>query len=251
MGEHGIAIAAGLLLALVTTPVGVSGAVLLIPVQLSVLGAPSPSVTPTNLLYNVVAVPGSLARFARAGRLTTALTRRLLLGAIPGMILGAAVRVLVLPGESVFRVLVAFLLAAHPAWVLAVAFGAGLVGWGAGVTPVPGWVSHDVPGAISTRAKGRSASTPSKLTCDVGAVASGTTGSSGPSAGGAPEPGTNRKNSLARRVSSATSIGDSLAVMVIADVDSLEDRDGVVGEGGGRAVQRDQVGRDGLAGWVR
>ena len=42
----------------VTTPAGVSGAVLLLPFQLSVLHVPSPAVTPTNLLFNVAATPG-------------------------------------------------------------------------------------------------------------------------------------------------------------------------------------------------
>jgi len=45
-------------LALVTTPAGVSGVVLVLPVQISVLGVPSPAVTPTNLLYNVFSTPG-------------------------------------------------------------------------------------------------------------------------------------------------------------------------------------------------
>lgn len=45
------------LLALVTTPAGVSGAVLLLPIQLSVLHVPSPSVTPTNLMFNGVSTP--------------------------------------------------------------------------------------------------------------------------------------------------------------------------------------------------
>ena len=40
--------AAGLI-AMVTAPVGVSGAVFLLPVQLSVLGVPSPAVTPTTV----------------------------------------------------------------------------------------------------------------------------------------------------------------------------------------------------------
>jgi uncharacterized protein len=35
-------------LALMATPAGMSGAVLLLPIQLSVLGVPSPAVTPTN-----------------------------------------------------------------------------------------------------------------------------------------------------------------------------------------------------------
>lgn len=55
-----LAFTAGASIALVTAPVGVSGAVFLLPVQLSVLGVPSPAVTPTNLLYNVVAGPGAL-----------------------------------------------------------------------------------------------------------------------------------------------------------------------------------------------
>jgi uncharacterized membrane protein YfcA len=40
------------LLTLVATPAGVSGAVLLLPIQLSILHVPSPAVTPTNLLFN-------------------------------------------------------------------------------------------------------------------------------------------------------------------------------------------------------
>ena len=56
------------LLALVTTPAGVSGAVLLLPIQVSVLGVPSPAVTPTNLLYNVIATPGGLYRYGRQQR---------------------------------------------------------------------------------------------------------------------------------------------------------------------------------------
>jgi uncharacterized protein len=38
----------------IASPVRVSGAVLILPFQVGVLGTPSPSVTPTNLLYNVV-----------------------------------------------------------------------------------------------------------------------------------------------------------------------------------------------------
>ena len=39
---------AGLAIATITAPVGVSGAVFLLPVQLNVLGVPNPAVTPTN-----------------------------------------------------------------------------------------------------------------------------------------------------------------------------------------------------------
>ena len=58
-----VALAASFGIATIASPVGVSGAVLLLPFQVSVLGTPSPAVTPTNLLYNVVATPGALYRY--------------------------------------------------------------------------------------------------------------------------------------------------------------------------------------------
>ena len=58
-----MALAAAFVIAAVTTPAGVSGAVLLLPFQVSVLGAPSPAVTPTNLVYNVVATLGAVWRY--------------------------------------------------------------------------------------------------------------------------------------------------------------------------------------------
>ncbi len=80
-----------LVISAITTPAGVSGAVFLLPVQVSVLEVPSPSVTPTNLLYNVLAIPGALVGFAREE--DARWSRRLLvLGAMPGAVIGAVVR---------------------------------------------------------------------------------------------------------------------------------------------------------------
>ena len=59
--------------------------------------------TPTNLLFNVVAGPGALLRYARTGQLRGRLTRQLLAGTVPGVIAGAVVRVFLLPGAAVFR----------------------------------------------------------------------------------------------------------------------------------------------------
>ncbi|KUF19149.1 TSUP family transporter [Streptomyces silvensis] len=109
--------AAGVLIAAVTAPVGVSGAVFLLPVQLSVLGVPSPAVTPTNLLFNVVAGPGALLRYRRYGVLRGPLTRLLIAGTLPGVVLGAAVRVFAVPGPAVFRLLVAVLLLPLGSWL--------------------------------------------------------------------------------------------------------------------------------------
>ena len=60
-----VALLAAFGIAVIATPAGISGAVLLLPFQVSVLGTPSPAVTPTNLLYNVVATPGALYRYRR------------------------------------------------------------------------------------------------------------------------------------------------------------------------------------------
>ncbi|MFF2191116.1 sulfite exporter TauE/SafE family protein [Streptomyces sp. NPDC058155] len=109
--------AAGLLISTVTAPVGVSGAVFLLPVQLSVLGVPSPAVTPTNLLFNVIAGPGALWRYRRDGALRGSLARRLAAWTLPGVIAGAAVRVFALPGPDVFRILVAALLLPLGTWL--------------------------------------------------------------------------------------------------------------------------------------
>jgi hypothetical protein len=45
-------------MAMLATSAGISGAVLLL-FQVSVLGTPSPGVTPANLLHQVVAAPGA------------------------------------------------------------------------------------------------------------------------------------------------------------------------------------------------
>jgi uncharacterized protein len=110
--------ACGFLIALVTTPAGVSGAVLLLPVQLSVLGVPSPAVTPTNLLFNVVAVPGSLLRFWRERRLFNSLSALLIAGTLPGVIVGAIIRVEYLSGGRAFMLIAAGVLMPLGLWLL-------------------------------------------------------------------------------------------------------------------------------------
>ncbi len=101
------ALAASFVIATVATPAGVSGAVLLLPFQVGVLGTPSPAVTPTNLLYNVVATPGAIYRYWRQGQTGGHLTRLLIAGTLPGVIAGSIVRVEVLPGPRAFDAVIA------------------------------------------------------------------------------------------------------------------------------------------------
>jgi uncharacterized protein len=105
-----IGLIAGFTLATLTTPVGVSGAVFLLPVQLSILHVPNPAVTPTNLLYNVISGPGGLARYRQRRQFDRDLTFQLLAGAVPGVILGALIRVYIAADPDVFRLLAAAVL---------------------------------------------------------------------------------------------------------------------------------------------
>jgi hypothetical protein len=50
-----VALVAGYAVAVLTTPAGISGAVLLLPFQVRILGISTVAATPTNLLYNVIA----------------------------------------------------------------------------------------------------------------------------------------------------------------------------------------------------
>jgi uncharacterized membrane protein YfcA len=114
---EGVALIAGYAIAVLATPAGVSGAVLLLPFQVSVLGTPSPAVTPTNLLYNVVATPGALYRYWRQGQTGGRLALGLIAGTLPGVIAGSIIRVELLPSAHVFDFVVAAVLLPLGAWL--------------------------------------------------------------------------------------------------------------------------------------
>jgi len=89
---------------------GVSGAFLLLPFQVSVLGYTAPSVSATNQLFNVVAIPAGVWRYLREGRMIWALCFVLLAGSIPGTLVGALIRISILRDPAHFKVFVAFVL---------------------------------------------------------------------------------------------------------------------------------------------
>jgi uncharacterized membrane protein YfcA len=82
---------------------GVSGAFLLLPYQVSVLGFTSPAVSATNQLFNVVAIPSGVWRYCREGRMVWPLTWVVVVGTIPGVFLGALVRIRYLPDPQHFK----------------------------------------------------------------------------------------------------------------------------------------------------
>jgi uncharacterized membrane protein YfcA len=79
-----VALVAAYGIAAVATPAGVSGAVLLLPFQVSVLGTASPQATPANLRYNVVATRGALYRYWRQGQAGGRLALVVIAGTVPG-----------------------------------------------------------------------------------------------------------------------------------------------------------------------
>jgi uncharacterized membrane protein YfcA len=83
---------------------GLSGGVLLLTFQMSVLGFVTPAATPTNLLYNVFSTQGGVYRFAREDRMLWPLTATISAGSLPGVLLGAFVRLRDLPEPRTMRV---------------------------------------------------------------------------------------------------------------------------------------------------
>jgi len=89
---------------------GISGAFLLLPFQMSVLGYTNPSVSATNQFYNVVAIPSGVYRYIREKRMVWPLTLAVAAGTLPGVFIGAYVRVVWLPDPKQFKLFAAAVL---------------------------------------------------------------------------------------------------------------------------------------------
>lgn len=83
---------------------GVSGAFLLLPFQVSVLGYTAPGVSATNQVFNLLACPAGVLRFWREGRLVWPLVLVMAVGTLPGVFIGAWIRVAWLPDPSTFKI---------------------------------------------------------------------------------------------------------------------------------------------------
>lgn len=82
---------------------GVSGAFLLLPFQVSILGFTGPAVSPTNLVYNIVAIPSGVYRYYREDRMVWPLAVAIIVGTLPGVFFGAIVRIRYLPDPASFK----------------------------------------------------------------------------------------------------------------------------------------------------
>lgn len=89
---------------------GVSGAFLLLPFQMSFLGYTNPSVSATNQLFNVIAIPSGVYRYYKEGRMVWPLTWTVIIGTLPGVFIGAIVRIGYLPDPKNFKLFAALIL---------------------------------------------------------------------------------------------------------------------------------------------
>ena len=99
----GIPVIVAFVVSFFTSMCGLSGAFLLLPFQVSLFGFTSPSVTPTNLIYNIVAIPSGVYRYIKEGRMAWPLAWIIIAGTLPGIFIGAVLRIRYLPDPKTFK----------------------------------------------------------------------------------------------------------------------------------------------------
>ncbi len=96
----------GLVISFFTSMGGVSGAFLILPFQVSILGFTSPAVSPTNLVFNIVGIPSAVYKYFKEGRMNWPLAWNIIVGTVPGIVLGLFIRVWYLPDPKAFKLFV-------------------------------------------------------------------------------------------------------------------------------------------------
>jgi len=89
---------------------GISGAFLLLPFQVSILGFAAPAVSATNFFYNVVGTPGGVLRYVRERRMVWPLAGTIISGTLPGVLIGYYCRVKYFLDPKMFKMFVGIVL---------------------------------------------------------------------------------------------------------------------------------------------
>ena len=89
---------------------GVSGAFLLLPFQVSFLNYTSPGVSGTNHLFNVIAIPSGVYRYQKEKRIPWPLAWVIIVGTVPGIIIGYYLRITILLETKSFKFFVGLVL---------------------------------------------------------------------------------------------------------------------------------------------
>ncbi|KJR42715.1 membrane protein containing DUF81 [Candidatus Magnetoovum chiemensis] len=85
---------------------GITGAVLILPFQVSVLGFTSPAVSSTNLVFNIFSTPAGIYRYIKEKRMLWPLVAIVTIGTLPGLLIGYYLRVKYLPEPHKFKIFV-------------------------------------------------------------------------------------------------------------------------------------------------
>ena len=93
-----------------TSMAGISGAFLLLPFQMSILGFTTTSVTSTNFLFNVTGTPGGIYRYIKECRFAWPVALFIVAGIIPGVLIGYYIRISLLPDPKSFKFFVGIVL---------------------------------------------------------------------------------------------------------------------------------------------
>jgi uncharacterized protein len=93
----------GMVISFFTSMGGISGAFLILPFQVSVLGFTSPAVSPTNLVFNIVGIPSAIYKYFKEGRMNWPLAWNIIIGTLPGLVLGMFIRIIYLPDPKLFK----------------------------------------------------------------------------------------------------------------------------------------------------
>lgn len=102
----------GLTVSAVSSPTGISGGFLILPICMNFLNFTSLAVSPTNFIFNITAMPAGLWRLASEKRLLWGLGLILALGSLPGIVIGMLLRNTWLKEASDFKIFVALVLSA-------------------------------------------------------------------------------------------------------------------------------------------
>ena len=85
---------------------GISGAFILLPFQISILGYTSPGVSATNFVYNIVSIPSGIYMHIRNRQISWSLFSIIMAGTVPGIFIGYYIRTIYLPDPARFKIFV-------------------------------------------------------------------------------------------------------------------------------------------------